>query len=261
MSEDLSEELTEALRRAFATVTPEQVKSAAEARKQRGFRPGLVTARPRGGVPGLVATFQADDDLHEPQWELSGVVARQGDELVIAELTLRSHPNRGQIADGGVTRSVLAEIKIPALLRGVQMSLREHDRLVRIGQERHGDMADYAALAERAAAMASEADVSGKPGRKGHDVALYRDLAFQYLKLQGELMAEGAKTPRGIIQRLAEKPWRADLDRNLTEVPTDTVKSRLRKCRELGLLTFDGAGHAGAQPGPNLFDESTKETS
>jgi hypothetical protein len=73
---------------------------------------------------------------------------------------------------------------------------------------------------------------------------------------------DGAKTARGIIQRLAKEPWTVDRHRGLREeVPVDTVKSRLKKCNErgLGLLIFDGSGRAGALPGPNLFDEPTTE--
>lgn len=202
----------------------------------------------------MVASFSASDDLHDPHWLLSGSVFRQRDALVIGGLKIEQHPSAGLPQDG-VTRTVLSEIKIPELLRGVQLSLQEHERRVEIEHRRGGTSDGYAEMAQRAAAIANQVDVSPRPGRKGHDIALYRSIALRYLALQDEFERAG-KSPRGIVGRLANEPWPVDQERGRKTVPVDTVKSRLRKCAGLGLLTFEGAGRAGAVPGPNLLHES-----
>ena len=240
------------------SVSRDQIEAAAEP-SPRGpltFPPGLVHARPAGGVPGLVATFTASDDLHDPQWELEGVVALQGTELVVAELTLRSHPSASQVPAGGVKRPVLSAISIPALLRGVRRSLAEHARLVAIDHGRGALSGSYRQHAELVAAAAAQIGAVPMPGRKGHDETLYHHLAARYLEIQDELQAQGL-TARGIVPRLALDPWEVDTRRGLSKLPKDTVKSRLKKCVELGFLTFEGGGRAGAIPGPRYFENPT----
>ena len=54
-------------------------------------------------------------------------------------------------------------------------------------------------------------------------------------------------------------PWPSDDARGVTTLSENTVKSRLRKCRELGYLTFTGNGVTGAEPGPKMLEEIAKE--
>jgi hypothetical protein len=222
------------------------------------FRAGLVSARPVSGPEreaGLLAHFRVPDQLHDSRWELSGFVTMQGDRLVIAEMTLRTHPGWPHLPPAGVNRQVLAQIRTSEILKGVKWALSDFSRRVAIDHLK-GRVSDaFRAFTEQAAARAKNETA---PGRRGHDPALYRQLALRYLDLQDEI--QGRKTtPRGIIGRLAEEPWPSDKARGVEVVEQNTIKSRLRKCRELKYLEFTGNGVAGATKGSKMIEEEKNE--
>jgi hypothetical protein len=222
------------------------------------FRAGLVRAEPVSGPEreaGVLAHFRVPDQLHDSRWELSGFVAMQGDRLVIAEMTLRAHPGWPHLPTAGIDRKVLSQVKTSEILKGVKWALSDFSRRVAIDHSQSRVSGAFRAFVEQTAATARNEVV---PGRKGHDPALYRQLALRYLDLQDELQSSRA-TARGIIGKLAEEPWPSDIARGITTVEQNTVKSRLRKCRELGYLTFKGNGVAGATKGPKMIEEEQNE--
>jgi len=238
-------------------------------RMDRSFPACLVSARPAPGGAGRIAWFTASDglhdpdlngeptryDFHDPMWELSGEVVQQGDRLALAELTIRLHPQEAELPQGGIKRQVLNAIKIPEILRGVRQSLVEHARRVGIDFKVGRVEEAYADHADRVASAVSNLDADPVPGRRGHDVLLYQHLAHTYLAVEVKMQEEGQKTARGIIDRLTKELWPVDRERGLVELPRDTVKSRLRKCADLELLTFEGSGRAGAVAGPRLLED------
>lgn len=217
----------------------------------RGFRPEHLFARP-SGPPPIVASFSCGDDWASPEWEIHGRVAELDGKLAIVELNIGLHPGAPGNPSTVIDARLMSTVKPAQLLRAVRRSLAEHARLVAIDDAR-GEMLTpgYAGHASRVAEIAAKVGAVPEPGRKGHDDALYRLLAFRYLELQGEL----GGSARGIVTRLMKEPWDIDKKRELTTLPRDTVKSRLRKCGSIGFLTFNGGGRAGAEPGPRLFED------
>lgn len=87
-----------------------------------------------------------------------------------------------------------------------------------------------------------------KRGRTGYPDDHYRRIALAYL----DLLAMGNR--RGILNKLAEQ----ETNRLARYVPRETVRTWVRRARELQFLTAGEPGRAGAEPGPRLRMTSSK---
>ena len=95
----------------------------------------------------------------------------------------------------------------------------------------------------QATEMAKLARPGKRRGRKGYSEAFYRRIAIEYLAL----------TQRGFRGGLYDELARLVGERLGRPVASSTIKSWVRRARELGLLPLEGKqGRISTRPGPNL---------
>jgi hypothetical protein len=137
-------------------------------------------------------------------------------------------------------------IQFGELLRQVHTRLKKHPELMaEFAKQGHTLPPEQVARAKRAAARVPREEL--RRGRKGYSPDFYRWVAHQYLDLQAK------NKGRGIREVIAEE-GRKRLDRT-EPVPLDTVKTWLRRARELEFIVFEKQGRVGASAGPKLYAE------
>jgi hypothetical protein len=195
-----------------------------------------------------LATFFAYTE--EGPWEVSGVVDVVDRRLVVThlEIQLLEHhrASGGEFPAAGITGAVLRDIRLEELAQQVKQRLIEQPKaLDQLRQRGIVALPEADRLIRENARRAARTQL--RKGRAGYPEDFYRGVALRYLEI-------AASQNRGVIPQLATEYGR----RLKREIPRDTVKSWLRKARELGLLEFDGQGRSGARPGPQLYEGDGK---